>query len=286
MTILITGATGNVGQAIIANFHFSGTHTLYLATRNKTAKKTDPQAGQLYFDFENLAGSLTSLKQTDIDILFLLRPPHISEVDKYFRPLIEACKQTSVQHIIFLSVQGADKASFIPHAKIEKLIVNSGIAYTFIRPSYFMQNLTTTLQKDIALHNRIFLPAGKAPFNWIDVNDIGVCIAHILENPEYHQNKIYTITGKENLNFEQAAAYLSQALGRKIEYISSNIVRFYFTKRREGMAASFILVMLLLHFVPRFQQEPQIHNDFEQLAGRQPKKLYDFVEENKAIWQQ
>jgi uncharacterized protein YbjT (DUF2867 family) len=280
MKILITGATGNVGQAMIKHYRAVAEDTLYLATR----KKTNPTNSNLrYFDFDNLPESLSSLAQ--IDLLFLLRPPHISDVNTYFEPLIEACKKFSVKHIIFLSVQGADKASFIPHAKIEKMILHTGIAYTFIRPAYFMQNLSTTLQKDIIKKNRIFLPAGSATFNWIDVEDIGMAIARILEQPSLHINKIYTLTGSQNLTFQQAATYLTETLRRKIDYTSPSLFRFYIAKRKEGMSPAFILVMILLHFIPRFQKPPLIHPDFEQLTGRKPNPLRQFIASNQNLWQ-
>jgi uncharacterized protein YbjT (DUF2867 family) len=124
--ILITGATGNVGQAILAHFRAGKNQKVYIASRNREAN-TDTE---LYFDFENIASCEESLKRTDI--LFLLRPPHISDTEKYFKPLIALAKKSNVKHIVFLSVQGADEVSYIPHAKIEKLIRESGIAYTFI----------------------------------------------------------------------------------------------------------------------------------------------------------
>ena len=65
------------------------------------------------------------------DLLFLLRPPQISEVGKYFKPLIDMAKTCNIQHILFLSVQGVEHSSIIPHHKIEQLIVASKIPYTF-----------------------------------------------------------------------------------------------------------------------------------------------------------
>jgi uncharacterized protein YbjT (DUF2867 family) len=281
MNILITGASGNVGQAIIRHFLPQSGNTLYKASREK--KASGANSSVLYFDFDQLEESFISLKR--IDILFLLRPPEISNVKKYFKPLIDACTKTSVTHIVFLSVQGADTATYIPHARIEKMIRESGIAYTFIRPAYFMQNLSTTLQGDIRDRNMIFLPAGRAKFNWIDVEDIGLAIARILENPGLHTNKIYTLTGNENLSFEQTATFLTEVLHRKITYISPNLINFYFSKKREGIPSAFIMVMILLHFLPRFQQQPDIHPDFMQLTGQEPNTLKNFIETNQNMWQ-
>lgn len=273
--ILITGASGNVGQAILHHFAPNAEQKLYLASRKEGEN-------QLYFDFENLEGTKPSLAKTDT--LFLLRPPQISDVKQYFQPLIKHAKEAGVKHIVFLSVQGAEDVSFIPHAKIEKLIKASGIPYTFIRPSYFMQNLSTTLLQDIKAHDRIFLPAGKAKFLWVDVMDIGKAIAVVLQDVAAHRNQAYTITGNELYDFEEVTRMLSEALGRKIDYVSPNLLRFYLIKKKEGMKPAFILVMIMLHYLPRFQKAPHISPDLTNLSGDVPISLRDFMERNKEIW--
>lgn len=92
--------------------------------------------------------------------LFLLRPPQIANIDAYFKPLITAAKECGVIHIIFLLVQGVQHNKWVPHHKIEKLIIESGIQFIFLRPAYFMQNFTPTLQQDLFINHRIFLQAG------------------------------------------------------------------------------------------------------------------------------
>jgi len=63
-----------------------------------------------------------------------------------------------VNQVVFLSVQGAEKSKVIPHNRIESLIIEYGMEYIFLRPGYFMQNLTTTLLPDIIKRRQIFLP--------------------------------------------------------------------------------------------------------------------------------
>ncbi len=276
--ILITGAGGNVGVEVLRHFKPSSHQQVWLTSR----KRKSLGANALYFDFIDIESSASSL--AGIDVLFLLRPPDIADVKKYFIPLISACKENDVKHIVFLSVQGADTASYIPHAKIEKLIVESGIPYTFIRPSYFMQNLTTMLADDIKNKRRIFLPAGKAPFLWVDVADIGAAIAKVLEDVRLHKNKIYTITGSGLVKFGDVADLISVELTEKIDYISPNLLRFYFTKRKEGLSSGYIFVMIMLHYLARFQKPPTIFPDFKLLVNRNPNTLVEFVKRNKAIW--
>jgi uncharacterized protein YbjT (DUF2867 family) len=277
-SFLITGATGNVGSEVLKHLSTDARFHIYRAMQNKNRVNKDDR----WLDFEQPDSFKAALYQ--IDIVFLLRPPHLADINTYFASFIVACQQASIKQLVFLSVQGADQLAFIPHAKLEKLIRQSGIAYTFVRPSYFMQNLTTTLRDDIVRHHRLFLPAGEAPFLWVDVADVGRAIAVILTNWIHHQNKAYTITGNELLTFTQVSRLLSERIGYAVGFESPNPIRFYFTKRREGLPSGLVLVMILLHFLPRFQKAPPISPDFSHLTGRVPKTLPEFIEENKSIW--
>ncbi len=277
-SILLTGAGGNVTQAIIRNLPEELLSKVILTSRNAHTLGNKIRI----FDFEKQETFASALE--GIDLVFLLRPPHLSDVKKYFLPFILACKKVEVKHIIFLSVQGVETSNIIPHAKIEKLIIESGIKYTFIRPSYFMQNLTTTLNNDISKNHEIFLPAGNAPFLWIDVDNIGEAIASIIKNYAQHENKVYIITGKELLNFQQVADMISKKTGTEIKYKSPLLISFYLKKRKDGMLPGLALIMILLHYLPRFQKAPVISKDFTTLTGKEPTTLSDFIDRNKESW--
>lgn len=278
--ILITGATGSVGSAILDHFTPNDQQRLYQGTRHRDELSPD----HLFFDLEDLPDTIASLSQ--VDTLFLLRPPKIAD-EKIFRILMRGTKEFDVKHIIFLSVQGAENMSFIPHAKIEKLIRQSGIPYTFIRPSYFTDNLIKVFGDDIRERNQIYIPAGKAKFLWVDVSDIGKAIAAVLTDVRAHVNQAYTITGSQSelMAFSEVADVLSQELQRDIEYVSPNPVSFFITKKKEGVDASFIGIMFALHYVARFQKPPVVHRDLEHLIGGPPATVRDFVQANLEVWQ-
>lgn len=127
-----------------------------------------------------------------------------------------------------------------------------------------MQNLTTTLWKDIQEKNRIFLPTGKAT-------------AAVLTDVKAHQNKAYTIIGHELYHFQEVAEMLSKALGRKIHYISPNLLKFYFAKKKEGVKPAFIFVMIMLHYLPRFQKPPKVSDNFTWLTDDESNTLDKFI---------
>jgi len=278
--ILITGATGNVGLEVIKSLLNTQTpNTIIAGVRNiDRAKITlkDYQAIQyVRFDFENPTTFDAALD--GIDTVFLLRPPHISDVDKYFKPLVESLKNQNISEVIFLSVQGADKSKVIPHNKIERLISDSGLNFIFLRPSYFMQNLTTTLINDIQERREIVLPSGKAKFNWIDIQNIGEVVAKIINNFQTYSNRAYDLTGLENENFAKVTSLINKAIKRPISYKSVNPISFYQIKKRQGFSGGLIIVMILLHFLPRFQKEPEISDFYQRVTGKKQTSLKDFI---------
>ena len=283
--VLITGATGNVGTEIIRSLQQID-HTLDLFagvsdTGTAKVKLANYNVKVLQFDFLDTNTYNTALE--GCDILFLLRPPQISDVEKYFNPIINTCITKGVRHIIFLSVQGVEKSKIIPHHTIEKLIVNSKIKYTFLRPAYFMQNFTTTLRNDLVNNKRIYLPAGTAKFTLIDVRDIGAVAASILTSIPQHINKSYELTCKEKLTFKEMAMALSSNLGVDIKFVSPNIISFFLVKRKEKVATMLILVLIMLHYFPRFQKEPAVTNWVEIIINRLPITFEQFINDNKAL---
>ncbi len=281
--VFITGATGNVGIEILAALKKLD-HPVEIVTgvRNTefgNEKLTDFNVSKVAFDFTNIETFLPALQ--GIDILFLLRPPQISNVKKYFVPLIHAAKKTLVKHIIFLSVQGVENSKIIPHHKIEKLIIESKIPFTFLRPAYFMQNFTTSLHKDLVQNHRIYLPAGNTKFTLIDVSDVGAVTAKILTEPQKHTNKSYELTNRETLTFTEMAEKISEGIGKPIRFISPNLLQFFLTKRKENLPTMLILVMIMLHYLPRFQQIPKTTDWVKTITGHEAKSFKEFVQDNK-----
>lgn len=282
--ILITGATGNIGTEVVHYlYELENEAEIIVAVRNiKSAKNKFPNCPKLVFrtfDFEEQNSFNGAFK--DIDILFLLRPPHISEVDKYFQPLLKSAKKNGIEKVVFLSVQGAEKSKVIPHNKIERLIKSNDFKYIFVRPSYFMQNLTTTLLPEILENQTITLPSGQAKFNWIDVKNIGQVSAVLIKSFDKYQNSAYEITGTENKNFQEVTEIMTEITGTKFRFKSINPISFYFKKRKSGVQSGFAIVMTILHFLPRLQREPEISDNYFKLTGNKTTTLKEFINREK-----
>jgi len=279
--ILLTGASGNVGLEVVYYLKkFNDENAIVIAARDigkaKSKIADSPQLSYRKFDFKEASTFLSVFE--NIDMLFLLRPPNISEVDKYFRPLLEAAKKSGVQQLIFLSVQGAERSKLIPHNKIEALVRELEFDFIFVRPAYFMQNLTTTLLPEIINKKSITLPSANARFNWVDVKNIGEATAKLILNFEEYQNNSYEITGTENRSFKEVTELITKISGERIRYNPVNPISFFFKKKKEGMATNFAFVITLLHYLPRLQSEAGLSENYQILAGKNPTTLAEFIE--------
>ncbi len=280
----ITGATGNVGKEVIRFLtKLDPESEIIVGLRNvEKAKSHFSEYTTLKyrpFDFEDI----TTFKDAfaNIELLFLLRPPHISEVKKYFAPLLRSAKESGIKKVVFISVQGAEKSSVIPHNKIEKLIKSFTFEYIFVRPSYFMQNLTTTLLPEIQKNRIITLPSANAKFLWVDVENLGEACAQVLYNFEKYAGKAYEITGSEMKSFFEVVDLINEVADTNITFKSINPFSFYFKKKREGLSHGFAVVMTVLHFIPQLEKEPAISNNFKMLTGKEPTLLREFIQREK-----
>jgi uncharacterized protein YbjT (DUF2867 family) len=282
--ILITGATGNIGFEVIRFLtKIDNSNRIIAGVRNigkaKIIFKDLPNIDYVLFDFEDADTFDTAL--TGIDRIFLLPPPQISDVDKYFKPLFSRIKKNNINEIVFLSVQGVEKSKVIPHNKIERLIKEYGFDYIFLRPSYFMQNLTTTLIGDIRTKREIILPSGQAKFNWIDIENIGEAGAILLDKFGDYKNQPFDLTGLENESFAKVTSLINKTIETPIRFRNVSPFSFFRIKKRDGMVKGMIMVMILLHFLPRFQKEPVISDFYERLTGKKPTDLETFIEREK-----
>lgn len=267
--ILITGATGLVGSRLLRHLSMHPVKC-YAGRRPAGREPADlpPSVEVVPFDFAEPDTYTSYLGQ--MDAVFLLRPPQLADVARYFEPLIHRAQDNRLKFILFLSVQGADKRRFIPHAGIERLLRDSGLSHCILQPSYFMQNFEQALWPDLAERREIVLPAGRARFLPIDVEDIAALAARILLYPDAHIGQTYELTGAERLNFGEMARQLSEALGEPVTYRPVGPLPYYLRQRRRGMPPGQALVMTLLHWLPRFTPTPALSPVTEQILGRPP----------------
>ena len=77
------------------------------------------------------------------------------------------------------------------------------------------------------------------------------------------------------------AKHLSQGLGVNIDYISPNLIQFFLAKKKEKMPTGLVLVMIMLHYLPRFQKEPETTEWVMKITGQLPRTFDQFINDNR-----
>lgn len=215
--------------------------------------------------------------------LFLMRPPQISDVRSYLFPVVDYAKGAGVEQIVFLSLLGVERQRFVTHYKVKKYLKASGVPHTFLRPSFYMQNLNTTHRDEIRELEEILIPVGRAQTSFVDVRDIGAVAAKVLTEPG-HENRAYEPTGGAALDYYQVAELFTEVLGRKITYRKPSILRFIGYQRQKGTPLTFVLVMAGLYTATRFGSGKWVTQDVEQLLVRPPIAMRQYIEDFANFW--
>ena len=281
-TILVTGALGNVGTEVIKSLQAKGAIVRAAdLDEEKITKRFGPGVEAVRFDFTN-PQTYTRTFQS-IEKMFLVRPPQISNIKRDMVPALLAAKQARVAHVVFLSIIGVENMTFVPHYKVEVFLREQNFQTTFLRCSFFMQNLSTVHRKEIQERNEIFVPVGNAKTSFIDVRDIGAVAAHILTE-ERHAGRSYDLTGAEALDYWQVARILSETLGREIKYRNPGAIRFLIESIRKGASISYAFVVLGLYTSTRYGMAEAVIHEVERITGNKPISFKQFCEDYKDAW--
>lgn len=284
-TLLITGATGNVGTEIIAELRRRGrAHDVVAAVTNSDNARAQlgNDIGYVRFDFAD--PSTFGAAFAGVEKLFLMRPPQITDIPRYITPALRAAKEAGVRQVVFLSLSGVESIRVVPHAKVEAALRDIDIPWTMLRPSFFMQNLSTTHRDEIRDDDEIFVPAGNGRTSFIDVRDIGAVGGAALDE-DWHTYQAYELTGSEALTYGEVAGILSDVLNRRITYRKPSLMAFFTRWKARGVPTQFILVMSGIYTVARLGFAGRLSDDLPRLLGRNPITMRQYIEDYKTAWE-
>jgi uncharacterized protein YbjT (DUF2867 family) len=223
--ILITGATGNVGGAVLN--HLSTTDVdLRVLTRDESKAQSHRDRGVedvVVGDFlkpETLGPALEG-----VSTVFLLTPINPQQVPQASNVIRVAKRSRGEPRIVRLSVHQASHEAPTrisrQNAQIEDELTSSGLPYTLLRPQSFMQN-TLMAAPTVAAQGKIYQPFKDGKLGMIDARDIGEVAAKVLTE-EGHEGKVYTLTGPAAISFYEVAEALSEVVGKEVSYIEISL---------------------------------------------------------------
>lgn len=277
--ILVTGASGNIGRALLDELAARGAAArAAVHARGVSVAHAEP----VPFDFNDRAGMLRALD--GVDRLFLLTPFQ-PDAPALARAAIDAAREAGVRHVVRVSAIGADDppdAARRWHHDAEEYLRASGLAWTVLRPNSFMQNFSGYLAPMIR-EGVVAVPAGDARVSFVDTRDVAAAAAVALLEPG-HERCTYVLTGPESLGYDDVAGVLSQVAGRPVRYLALSDEAAAEGARAAGMPEWLVEVLREMNAAVRSGAQAAVLPDAERVLGRPPRRFADFARDHASAW--
>jgi len=216
--ILVIGSTGTVGSEVVRQAREAGAEVRALVRSREKGGDVEALGGELVIGDCSDPSSLDPAFD-GVDHLFIVMASGPEQV-QLERNAIEAAQRRGDVHVVKLSALGADPGSPVrfgaSHGEIEKILADSGLPNTLLRPNDFMQNAFGWAS---TLHSgQVYSPIPHAQIASVDVRDIAaVGVAALTETG--HEGKVYELTGPEALTRREQTMKLEAAAGVDVELV-------------------------------------------------------------------
>lgn len=277
-TVLVTGATGTVGSALVPALQARGA-TVRAMTRNPD--RPVPGVTNVVADLQEPEAVTAALK--GVDVAFL-NSPSAEDAAALQIQFADLARNAGVNRLVLLSQYAARADSPVRflrwHAEVEAHLQRLGLDHTVLRPNLYMQALLgfagTIAQGWFAA------PIGDAAVSAIDTRDIADTAAAVLTSTG-HTGRTYTLTGPRAVTHEQIAQAISAATGRDITFHDAPADQF--TAALSGLLPPWQLDGLVEDYAHYARGEAaDVHTSVTDLTGHPARDITDFARDYAAAF--
>jgi len=284
--ILVTGATGTNGRLVTQALLRGGVRVRAMV--QDLAKAADlQQAGAelVVGDFdrpETLAAALAGIERA---LLLSAVDQRLVEREGRF---VERSRKAGLRHLVKFSAIGAHPAASFTwgrqHGQAERVIMDSGVPFTFIQPNFFMQNLLWSAGT-IKARGELYSSLGATPAGHVDARDIaGVITAALTQPIERHAGQVHLVTGPAALSYAEVAEILARAVGRPIRYVELSDDELKAGLLAAGQSEWQATALVELNIYARQGHASTVTDTVERLTGRPVTTLAKFAEDHMAVF--
>ncbi len=274
--ILIVGASGTVGSELVRQLRSKG-HTVLRST-----SQTQLEADQVHLNLHTKAGLDTAL--VGIDKAFLLSPPGYVNQDELLIPLIDEARKLSLKKVVLMTAMGANAVDSTPFRQAEIHLEQSGLTYNIIRPNWFMQNFNSFWLHGILHAAKVALPVGEAKASFIDARDIASVAAVLLVDDARFANQHFDLTGPTAINHAQAAAHISDTIGKTIAFEDITPQAMRETLLGAGLPSDYTeFLLMILDYLKQGAAE-RTTDAVQTITGQAPRGFETYARDYRHAW--
>lgn len=278
--ILVTGATGHLGTAVIESL-------LKRLPPNQISVLTRVEEKQQAFQVKGFNASLGSYDNVaalekamqGVDTVLLISSGDQGDRMQEHKNVVDAARKCGLQHIAYTSRCLNNRETLAnklmkEHFETEDYIIKSGLSYTFFRNILYMDAIPQFIGGSAALETGIFLPAGDGKVSFALRSEMGEAMANVLLDPK-SEKEIYNFTGFKTYSFYDIATALTELTGKEVKYTNVDDATFEERMKQRNLPAP--VIQKILDFIRDIKnnQEAAIYADLEVQLGRKPTGLKD-----------
>lgn len=263
--IVVVGATGKTGRRVSARLRLLGERVRPVS-----------RSSAIRFDWSDPDGWDAVL--TGATAAYVVAPPVPGPMAKF----VERAQALGLRRLVLLSARAADSwegSAFGQEVQdAERVVRESSLDWTIVRPSNFAQNFDEDIFADPLLRGELALPAGDEVLEpFIDIEDVAAVVAEVLTNPG-HEGQTYELTGPRCLTFAEATSLIAAASDRPITYRQVTPEQYTDILVNEGLSrevAEYVVAMFVL--LGAIDVGRQTTDDVRRVLGREPATFEDYV---------
>lgn len=276
--ILITGASGNIGETVLAALRGKGAKVRAMS-RHPQAQNNEIET--VFGDFDEPESLIEPLKSVRVALLNSTSGPDLVKQQTAF---IEAARRAGVRRIVTITSLGTGNENIDVqdarwHREVEQTVEDNNFDYAHLRPALFMQNIfhfAPGLRETGTIH----YPFGDVRHAQIDVRDISAAAATCLLR-EGEIRAAFHLTGQEAITFEEMAAMLTEVTGRAIRYRALEPDEFAGMIKNSGVPEWLIEHIVEMSQALKSGLGTTPTTDVRKVTGRAPISFRRFVEDYK-----
>lgn len=269
--VLVTGGTGKTGQIVARQLVLRGMEAR-IATRNPSS------ADQIRFDWTDPATHGPALE--GIGAVYIVAPTDRTEQLPVMRPFLEQAVSQVPGRLVLLSASSLEAGGPMM-GEIHAWLAAHAPLWTVLRPSWFMQNVTTQHLPSIMHEGCLYSATGDGRIPLIDAADIAAVAVEALTDPAL-ESRDHVLTGPEALTYDEVAEAISTQIGRPVRHCRLSVPELAARHATFGIPEAYALTLARMDEVIAQGAEDRTTDEVQRITGRPAHSFADFLEDQRA----
>ena len=267
LPVLVVGSTGKTGHRVAERLR-----AIQVPVREGSRGSGIP------FDWEDSSTWAPALE--GVRAAYVTSHPDLAVpgADDAIRTFTQLAVDAGGEHLVLLSGRGEAEAR-----KCEEIVERSGIAWTVIRASWFMQNFSEGFMRDMILGGTVALPVGDVREPFVDVDDIAEVAVRALTSTDL-DDQLFEVTGPRLMTFAEATREIAAAAGLELQFVEIPHEDFVAGMVRAGVPGPYVELVGFLFQEALDGRNESVVDGVERALGRKPRDFADYLAGVGTAW--